>query len=576
MGRPAGPLARAFALVAAMMMFGGCASMGGKTAEAPRSNILLILADDLGYSDIGPFGSEIRTPNIDALAREGRLLTSFYATSMPSSRAEVMTGSDHHLAGMGSMYTGWGAQARTPYYLKELNPTTVTAAELLRDAGYHTYMIGTWHLGETEAQNPHARGFEYSHALLPAAGTYWAPPAVLPEGAHQAPIYSENGQRIPAPEEYITDFWTDWLISNITQRASDGRPFFAYAAYTSPHFPLQVTDAFIDRYRGVYDGGFDALRQRRIARQRELGIIPQDMTPAIPAPVSTRLPLWSQLTPAQRARESRRAEIYAAMIENFDWNIGRLIAALKASGQYDNTLIVFTSGNGAAQGYPEREVEDNRFENMGRKGSWIYYTERWAEASNAPFASWKAKPMEGGISVPTIVRLPGQTTAAPTSDAISTLRDLLPTFAEIAGAELPNGTYKGRAVQPITGRSMLPFLRGQASSIHPADAVFADENSGEAYVRQGEWKAVLMSDSHTNPFERGEPDNLEHLTALRAGDFARAAQIRERQFPARWRLYNMRTDRGETRDVAAEHPDVLARLRTLYEEYRNTHGVVDP
>lgn len=570
-------IALAWTAVAAALL---AAPADAAKLPAKRPNILFILADDLGYSDIAPFGAEIATPNLTTLARDGRVLTQVYATPMPTTRSEVMTGADHHLVGVGSMYIPWGKQKDTPYYLRRLNDQALPVSEVLHDAGYHTYMIGTWHLGEADDQSPKARGFESSYSLLGAAGVYFAlgKGEPQPAGAHEPPVYREDGKLVEAPQGYITDIFTDKLLGYLDRDAKDGKPFFAYAAYTTPHFPLQVSDAFIDRYKGRYDAGYDAVRLARIARQKRLGIIPQGFKPAIPAPAAGALApgmeAWASLSPDRKKREARRMEIYAGMIENLDWNIGRIVAKLKATGQYDNTFIVFTSGNGAAQGFREL-TEDNRPENMGRKGSWIYYTERWAEVSNAPFAGWKAKPSEGGISVPTIVHLPGQKGAQPISDAPATLRDLAPTFIQLAGIEPPGSSYKGRKVVPISGKSLLPLLEGKAKAVHPADEVFADENSGEAYVRQGRWKAVLMTKQHTNPFERGDPLNADHIAALRAGDMEGAAKLRA-QYPAKWTLYDIKADRGETTDLAAKRPDVLKRMQRLYETYRRNNAVVDP
>jgi arylsulfatase A-like enzyme len=552
------------------------AASGAAAQPAKRPNILFVLADDLGFSDIGAFGAEIATPNLDAVAREGRVMTQFYATPMPLSRSEVMTGADHHRVGMGGMYIPWGKQVHSETYKRRLNDKALVVAEPLRDAGYHTYMIGTWHLGNEEAYGPKAKGFEDSYSLLGAAGVYFAlgKGEPQPEGAHEPPVYRDNDKLVDPPAGYATDVFTDKLLAWLDRDAKSGRPFFAYAAYTSPHFPLQVTDEFIDRYKGRYDAGYDAVRLARIARQKRLGIVPADLKPAVPVPEKPGMKRWESLTAEEKAREARRMEIYAAMIENLDWNVGRLIARLKEQGRYDDTFIVFTSGNGAAQGYRELS-EDNRLANMGRKGSWIYYTERWAEVSNAPFALWKAKPAEGGISVPAIFRLPGQKSAQPISHAPATIKDLAPTFLEIAGVPDPKGTYKGRAVVKMDGRSLLPHLKGQARAVHPADQVFADENSGEAYVRVGEWKAVRMTDQNTNPFERGDPLNAEHIAALRAGDMEKAAAIRAR-WPHTWRLYNIAKDRGETTDLAAQQPRTLERMKAVYEAYCRDVGVVDP
>jgi arylsulfatase A-like enzyme len=569
--RPAAALGAALGLLAALVLATGAAAAPDK-----RPNILLILADDLGYSDIEPFGGEIPTPNLDALAHEGRLLTAMYSTPMPVSRAEVMTGADHHLVGVGSMYLPWGKQKDTPYYLRHLNDQALPVSEVLKDAGYHTYMVGTWHLGEADDQSPKARGFESSFALLGAAGTYYALPkgVPLPASAHEAPVYREDANLVDAPTTYATDLFTDKLLSYLKRDDADGRPFFAYAAYTTPHFPLQAPDEFIARQHGRYDDGYEALRLKRIAREKALGIIPEDFTPSVPQPESPGMPRWSSLTPDQQKHEARRMEVYAAMIENLDWNIGRIVRALKASGRYDNTFIVFTSGNGAAQGFTDLP-KDAPVDIMGGRDSWIYDTERWAEASNAPFALWKAKPTEGGISVPTIVHLPGEMHARPAYREPTTLKDLTPTFLDLARAPEPGDRYHGRTVVPVSGRSLLPMLEGKAARVHPADAVFADENSGEAYVRQGRWKAVLKTDQHTDVFERGDPLNAEHIAVLHTGDMQKAAAIRA-QWPARWSLYDIKADRGETHDLSHARPEVLKRMQTLYAAYRKANGVTDP
>ncbi|MBL8550325.1 MAG: sulfatase-like hydrolase/transferase [Hyphomonadaceae bacterium] len=530
-----------------------------------RPNFLFILADDLGFSDIGAFGAEIHTPHLDKLAREGRILTSMYAAPLPLSRAEALTGASHHLAGMASMYSAWGAQTHSPNYLRALSPNTATLPETLREAGYFTAMVGAWHLGDQDAQSPSARGFERSFALLHAAGERFPPRGDQAAAGRPPTVYRADGHIVPAPDAYITDYFTDRLISYLA--AEKSRPFFAYVPYTAPHFPLQITDAFFARYRGFYDDGFEALRLRRIARQKEIGLFAQEFAPAAPVAESDTTPRWASLSCVQKAREARRMEIYAAMVENLDWNIGRLIEALRAQGRYDDTCIVFSSCNGAAHAFPEA-AENNAFENMGRRDSWIYYTERWAEASNAPFSRWKAKTTEGGVAVPGIVRLPRETAGAPPSDAVVTLRDVMPTFLDLAGVEPPR-------VQTITGRSMLAHLRGQAPSVHPSDAVFAEECSGEGYVRQGAWKAVVGTDLTANSFERNDPAVADHIAALRAGDFRRAKEIRAR-WPLVWRLYNVRTDRGETRDLAAMEPQKLAHLQGLYRDYCRANGVVDP
>ena len=534
-----------FVALAALALIAG-APPHADAAAAKRPNILVIMADDLGFSDIGPFGSEIRTPNLDALARQGRLMTSMYATPMPhTSHAELLFGVDHHVTVDRFSAPGATAAIRQPG-AGDIQPRPL--AQTLREAGYHTYMIGTWDSGSEPGFTPKDRGFDASHALVSMAGDYYPPTGANTPSPQENFRYLANGAATPMPARYITDVWTDELIGYIQGGLKDGRPFFAYAAYTSPHFPLQAPDDFIARQHGRYDAGYDAVRLARVARQKAKGLFPTNLKPAA-ASTAPRYKRWSQLSPAERAVEARRMEVYAAMVENLDWNIGRLIQALKAAGAYDDTLIVFTSTNGAAQEvatHRDPKGFDNTLSNMGRANSWIAYTERWAEVSNAPFAGWKAKGTEGGVTVPTIVKLPGLKRARPATAAPALLRDLVPTFLDVARAKPPAGP----SVTPYTGVSLLPLLEGRAETVRPARTVIVDEHRDEAYVRDGRWKAVLISDTPVNAFDGADPGNAEYLAAVKAGDTAKANAIRA-QHPSVWKLYDLAADRGETTDLAA-------------------------
>lgn len=553
-------------LAAALLaIFAGCSpkhqaeqsAAAGLSDVGTRPNILIIMADDLGYSDLGAFGGEISTPNIDALARQGRIYTNMYATPLCAiTRAEVISGTDHHLVGLGTMGRPTDKQKGAVGYEGYLTDGALSIAEVLRDGGYHTYMAGKWHLGLQDDEAPITRGFESSYALLPGFDDHY--PASVPTPAGKAAKkldYRENETLVEPPADfYSTDFFTDRLISYIDAGHADGKPFFAYAAYTSPHWPLQAPVEFIERQRGRYDEGYDIIRQRRLKRQQELGIIPSDMQPATPLPESHENPkyttapkadfkTWESLSAEERAVEARRMEIYAAMVENLDWNVGRLIQHLQDIGRYDNTLIVFMSDNGAASyGVILRDTADidNSFANLGRRGSYVTYTPRWAEVSNTPLSLWKQTPAEGGIAVPLIVRMPGQRQAKPLSRATVTVKDLAPTFAEFAGIAAPGSRYRGRDVFPWSGTSLKALFEGTVVRAHPEDAIFADEVDFEYYLRQGEWKALWMKPPYGS-------DALK--------------------------LYNLRTDRGETTDLAAENPDVVETMTRLYEKYVQHVGV---
>ncbi|AXK39949.1 arylsulfatase [Crenobacter cavernae] len=523
--------------------------------------MLLIVADDLGYSDIGAFGGEISTPNLDRLATEGRLLTDHHsAPTCSPTRSMIFSGTDHYLAGLGAMAEVTAPNQRgKPGYEGYLNERSLSIAELMQDAGYHTYMAGKWHLGLTEALSPKARGFESSFALLQGGGNHFAPIAGkvqtydevgYREDGKLLPTYVENGKtitRLPA-NFYSTDFYTDKLISYLAKNKGDGKPFFAYAAYTSPHWPLQAPEGFIDRYKGRYDAGYDAIRAARLARQKQLGIIPADFKENPGLPDTPANPKWGSLTAEQKAFEARRMEVYAAMVENLDWNIGRLIAELKKNGQYDNTLIFFQSDNGAEGGdgtrvYPNNANSDNSLANLGKPLSNVSYGRRWAEVGATPFRLWKGNPTEGGVVVPAIARLPRQIGAKAALTQFTSVTDLAPTLLELAKAPDPGSQHKGKTVNPITGVSLLPALDERGKELRAAGAVIADELHGGRYVRRDNWKISWV----TPP----------------AG-------------PGRWELFDLATDRGETTDVASANPQVVSELTAEWDAYVQRVGLILP
>ncbi|HVH42520.1 MAG TPA: arylsulfatase [Labilithrix sp.] len=519
-------------------------------APAERPNILLIVADDLGYSDIGAFGGEISTPNLDTLAAEGRILTGHRSGSLCSpTRAMITSGTDSHLVGVGRQGGGSGAQAGKPGYEGYLNDKSLSIAELLRDAGYHTYLAGKWHLGDAEERSPKARGYESSFVLLPGVATFFNEFAQPPTTAQER-LYRENGVHTTPPKDfYATDFYTDKLISYIDTNISDGKPFFAFAAYTAPHWPLQAPPEYVDRYRGRYDAGYEVVRAKRIERQKALGIIPQAFQPNPLLPATEGNPkTWAALTEDERKDQARRMEIYAAMVENLDANIGRLIRYLKTKGAYENTFIFFQSDNGAEGG--DRDgfgdasrsgVVDNSLANLGRKGSYVGYGPRWAEVSATPFRLWKSYSTEGGISVPAIARLPKQQQAAARFDGVTHIIDLAPTFLELAGATPPGSTYKGKQVHPITGLSILPALEQGAARVRSADAILAWEHGNHRYVIRDNYKLVWL----------GAPYG-----------------------PKAWTLYDLSTDRAETHDLSAERPQIVQQLTAAWDQYAAANGVV--
>lgn len=521
-------------------------------ATAERLNILLIVADDLGYSDLGAFGGEIDTPVLDQLASTGLQLTNMYAAPTCSpTRSMLMSGTDNHLAGLGTMAEGIQPfQQGKPGYEGYLNQQAHSIAELLRDGGYRTSMVGKWHLGLTPEQGPDRRGFEQSFTLLEGGGVHFKPPA-QPTAKIEQITYRENGKPVELPDDfYSSDFYTDKLIDYLRQGQGSGKPFFAYAAYTSPHWPLQAPDAWRDIYRGRYDEGYDKVREARIERLREKGLLPADFVAAQRLPVAPNLPGWEQLSADQRRVEARKMEIYAAMVGNLDHNIGRLLDYLKSTGQYDNTLIVFMSDNGAAgerheQFYPAGPDTDNRLENLGRRGSQVDYGLRWAEVSAAPLRLFKGSTAEGGISVPAIIHLPQALARQGVERSVARVDDLAPTFLALAGLPDPGDRYQGQPKHPITGRSMLPMLEGKA----PASPVLAGELFGSLYYREGNLKLLGLR-PWTMPGEAPQP--------------------------LRWQLFDVERDRGEVEDLAAREPETFERLKRAWQVYAKEVGVVFP
>jgi arylsulfatase A-like enzyme len=456
---------RLAAAAVALAALAACTTPERPAAALPalpeRPNILVIVADDLGYSDLGAFGGEIATPHIDALAAGGRLLTNFHTRAVCSpTRASLLSGADHHLAGIGNMAEVVGSSVQhsrpesAPWgrahgfdfdnipagYQGHLRPQALSMAELLRAGGYSTFMAGKWHLAYQVAAPdervrapfrlkpdalPHARGFDRSFALVQGGASHFAP--ATPPTPLDLTTYAEDGRVFPAaqlPRDFFsTQAFTDKLIGYIDANRATGKPFFAYAAYTAPHWPLQAPEADIAAQKGRYDAGYEVIRERRIARMTQLGLIPASMKPypGVPGPAEggTGPKRWAELTADERAREARLMEIYAAMVSNLDAHIGRLVDHLKRSGDYDNTLILFMSDNGAegaeafAPPVPGTKV-DNALANLGRPGSVAAYGHRWAEVSSAPFRLVKGfTGAEGGTASPLIVKLPGQRQAHP-------------------------------------------------------------------------------------------------------------------------------------------------------------------
>jgi arylsulfatase len=526
------------------------ASVSFDEASRERLNILLIVADDLGYSDIGPFGGEISTPILDRLAEQGMRFSAFHVlpTCSPT-RAALLSGNDNHVAGMGVMAEFiYPEIADLPGYAGHLADQVATIPELLRQSGYHTYMAGKWHLGEDAAQSPFAHGFQKTFTMMNGGGSHWAD--MRPLSPTQNMIYRRNGERIDAlPEDfYSSKNYTDALIEFIDSDHGDGKPFFAYLSYTAPHDPLHAPADYIAKYKDEYDAGWDVLAQQRLASLKRLGLVPEDINEL---PPNFMVGSWDSLSPEARQKHARDMEVYAAMVEYMDMSIGRLFEFLKDKGLYDNTLIVFFSDNGAngahATAYPGNAdgeylgTFDNRLDNRGLPSSFIDMGPGWAQASSAPFRLFKSFTSQGGIKSPLIAKLPGRMTqAGDWNHAFLHVTDIMPTFLEVAGAAYPE-EHDGRAVRQPIGKSFLPILRGDAERNREDEGVGYELFEMKAYIR-GDWKLLRLPE----PFSTGE-----------------------------WQLFDISKDPGEIHDLSDEFPEIKTEMIAAWQEYARANDVYD-
>ena len=517
-----------------------------------RPNILLIVADDLGYSDIGAFGGEISTPNLDALAAGGLKMSNFYAAAACSpSRAMLLGGADSHLAGMGTMFNDQAAnQLGQPGYEGYLNNNVVTVSSLLLAAGYHTYMTGKWHLGYDDDQSPAARGFERSFALLQGGAGHFDDSAMTVD--HDTSWYREDGVRTELPGDFFSSrFYTDKILEYIRSGEGDDKPFFAYLSYTAPHWPLQAPAETIDKYKGQYDDGYDALAEKRLISLEQIGLIePDHIAPEQAYPETES---WNSLSDEQKQIDAREMETYAAMIDNMDYHIGRVLDYLDESNQRDNTIVIFISDNGAqgfgpgmARAFPQDWIDenfDNSFDNIGKINSYVYLGPHWARASTAPMRMFKGFSSDGGLKVPAIISYPGklETRAGTFNNQFTTILDLPATFLDIALAKHPGTSYKGRQVHPYTGVSMLPFLNGESETVHEPDDVVAWELNDSRAVRKGDWKIILI------PGRFGTGD---------------------------WELFNIKNDPAERNDLSEAEPEKRNEMVAEWEKYASANGII--
>ncbi|AJA15827.1 arylsulfatase [Pseudomonas putida S12] len=515
----------------------GASAMAAPTVKQP--NILLVVADDLGFSDLSALGSEIQTPNLDKLLADGRLMLDFHAApSCSPTRAMLMSGNDPHLVGLGMMSETRkrlpaGAEVRAGYE-GVLGANVATLAELLHDAGYRTYIAGKWHLGMQPAQQPHNRGFDQAYVLLEGGAAHFKQ-ANMDLQSNYSATYRHNGEPIALPDDfYSTTWYTDRLIDAIDQGKASNKPFFAFAAYTAPHWPLQAPDAYLAQYRGRYDQGYEVIAHERLKRQREAGLVPADF------PLQAQLegvPSWASLSDEQKSQSARTMEVYAAMVTALDAEVGRLVEHLRKTGELENTMILFMSDNGpenATRVDPEwiKANFDNRLDNYGRRDSFQMIGSAWAQVSALPSRRYKMTTYQGGIRVPAFVYYPA-TIKAGRSEELASVRDIMPTLLQLAGAPMPGVKYRDRDIVPPQGTSALNYLQGKDSQIHAHDEALGWEINGSASLRKGPLKLVWdATDSKPS-----------------------------------WHLYDLRKDPGEHHDIGAGHPEQVALMLRDWKAY---------
>jgi arylsulfatase/uncharacterized sulfatase len=510
-------------------------------------NIIVLVADDWGFTDLGAYGSEIATPHLDALAKQGAKFSNFHTASVCSpTRAMLLTGVDNHRNGVGNMpETTPAAHEGKPGYEGVLNDRVVTLASLLKDRGYHTYITGKWHLGKTPATLPGKRGFERSFIQADSGSDNWENRTYMM--LYDKAYWFEQDKEVRLPKDfYSSTLFVDKAIDFIDAGRADGKPFFTYIGFQANHIPLQAPKAFVEKYKGRYDAGWAVLRQERHARAVALGLVPKDSAMVTLASTLD----WNALSADEKREQAKHMEVYAAMAEAMDHEIGRLVSHLKAQGQFDNTVFVFLSDNGSDPADPLKIPASRAYVSMnydtqapmrGGKGTFSANGPSWASATVAPLQGYKYFAGEGGLRVPLVISgIPGMTKGH-LSLAFTHVTDIVPTLLEAVGIPNHQGSYQGKAVEPLIGRSMLPMLLGQSKTVHSAEQAIGYELAGSAALFKGDYKLVK---------------NIAPL-----GD-------------GQWRLYHLLSDPGEVHDMAASQPERFQAMLADYEAYAQANGVL--
>ncbi|SDG30495.1 arylsulfatase [Dyadobacter soli] len=499
-------------------------------SPAKKTNIILILADDMGYSDIGCFGSEIQTPNLDDLAKNGLRMSQFYnASRCCPTRASLLTGLFQHQAGVGDMVNS----RPQPAYQGYLNQHCVTLAEALKQSGYKTYMAGKWHVGGRPDQWPVKRGFDRYFGLIDGASSYFDNSSYRPN--QKLTIALDDQEYTPEKGYYATNAFTDHALEFIEQNQK-GNPFFLYLAYTAPHWPLHALPEDIARYKTAYRKGWDQLRKDRFERMKDLGLLPAGTQLS---PRDNKIPDWDTVSEEEKLIWMDKMAVYAAMIDRMDQNIGRIRAKLKALGEDQNTVILFLSDNGAShENITPAGFLPDVFERSKKPSSDPYsftaYGIQGANLSNTPFRQYKHWEFEGGTATPFIAYGPSIVKRGRIDPRPGHIIDIMATCLDLAGGKYPQ-SYKGNNITSTEGVSLVPVFQGKSWKGHKA---LFFEHEGNRAIRQGDWK--LVSDYPSN----------------------------------QWQLYDLKTDRTELQNLAEKEPRRVREMEALYYAWAKRVGVI--
>jgi len=512
---------------------------------AARPNIVILVADDWGFTDVGAFGSEISTPHIDELAKRGVRFSNFHAAASCSpTRSMLLTGVDNHRNGVGNLREAMPREhLGQPGYQGSLNQNVVTVASLLQDSGYRTYITGKWNVGSEPYNLPNQRGFDRSIVQGDTGSDNWDPAQrYLP---HSAKVeWFEDGKEAVMPKEYYSStYFVNRMIDYLKTDTRKDQPFFAYVGFQANHVPLQAPKEYIDKYKGRYKDGWDALREERQKKAIALGLMP-----ASAASVRMKTTAdWNALSEKDKLYEQRRMEVYAAMADAMDVEVGRLVAHLKQTGEYDNTVFVFMSDNGPegsdysqAQGWIWTQYSLD-IDRMGGPGAYAIPGPSWASAQASPLSTYKFYAGEGGIRVPMLISGVKGSRPQQIQPALAHVTDITPTLLDLAGVQAPGKRYKDQDVEPIVGKSLLPLLTGKAQAVRAEREPLGYELSGNSAIFKGDLKMVK---------------NLPPL-----GD-------------GKWHLYDMLKDPGETNDRFNELPEVVRGMAEDFDRYAQQNGVL--